>query len=187
MVVEENCLAQVISMLRRALGEGRGENRYIVTVPRRGYRFVAPVACVDDRACSSRPEETTVAVLPFHNLSARADDERLAAGLVESTLHRLARVPGVRLLARSRPGSRFCVEGSLQRAGARLRVTVKLVDESDDTLVWSQVLDRTSGDVFAVEDEVARRVTGALLQCLAVRARGAAEASPRCTGTAGVA
>lgn len=221
MVVEENCLAQVVSMLRRALGEDRGENRYIVTVPRRGYRFVAAVACVADRADSSQPGEITVAVLPFHNLSARADDGRMAAGIVESTLHRLAGVQGVRLLAHSRPGSRggpddpgylergfarhgmrrwacshhggrwpeprFCVEGSLQRAGARLRVMVKLVDASDDTLVWSQVLDRTSGDVFAVEDEVARRVTAALLQCLSVQARCAGESSPGCAGTAEVA
>ena len=69
MVVEENSLSQVISLLRRALGESRRDNRYIVTVPRRGYRFVAEVVRVAGRANERAPGSLTVEVLSFENLS----------------------------------------------------------------------------------------------------------------------
>ena len=168
-VVEENSLSQVISLLRRALGESRRDNRYIVTVPRRGYRFVADVVRVTSRA-SERPDGSlTVEVLSFENWSALNDDERLAAGIAESIRHRLARVRGFRLVAPAAPGhvdrrhdAHFRIEGSLQRAGPRLRITARLVDATDDTLVWSQLFDRTTDGLFDLEDKVARRVATAV-------------------------
>ncbi len=172
MVVEENSLNQVVSMLRRALGESRGENRYIVTVPRRGYRFVADVVRVAGRACKRPCGNLTVEVLTFDNRSTLHDDERLAIGIAESIRHRLARVSGFRLLVPAaqdhlREGARksdahLRIEGSLQRAGPRLRVTARLVDSNDDTLVWSQLFDCTVDGLFDMEDEVARRVAGAV-------------------------
>jgi DNA-binding winged helix-turn-helix (wHTH) protein len=177
MVVEENSLTQVISTLRRALGESRGENRYIVTVPRRGYRFVADVVRSASGAGERVDGPATVEVLQFDNWSTIRDDERLAVGIAESIRHRVAGVRGLRLLvpavARlSREGERrhdasLRVEGSLQRSGPRLRITARLVDAIDDTLVWSQLFDRTTEDIFAVEDRVAKRVACALRQNLA--------------------
>jgi DNA-binding winged helix-turn-helix (wHTH) protein len=184
MVVEENSLTQVISMLRRALGESRGDNRFIVTVPRRGYRFVADVVRVAGGARERTAFSCTVQVLQFDNWSTLYDDERLAVGIAESIRHRLAGVGGLRLFmpvvsSHSREGERrkglnLRVEGSLQRVGARLRITARLVDAADDTLVWSQLFDRTNEDIFAVEDKVARRVACALRQSLAARAQQAA-------------
>jgi DNA-binding winged helix-turn-helix (wHTH) protein len=78
-VVEENNLTQHISLLRRLFGEARGEHRYIVTVPSRGYQFVADVR----RAAGSAPRheslgEASIAVLPFVNVSADPEDEFFA-------------------------------------------------------------------------------------------------------------
>lgn len=173
--VEENNLAQVVSILRRALGESRGENRFIVTVPRLGYRFVASVAQVVDSAeADTSTEVVTVAVLPFEVWSQDDGDRRLAQGIAECIRHRLSGISGLRLLARApsasgaegrdepRPEPHYRVEGSLQRNGRSLRVTAKLVDCTDGTLLWSRVLDRGSDDIFALEDDVARRVASAL-------------------------
>lgn len=171
-VVEENSLNQVISLLRRALGESRRDNRYIVTVPRRGYRFVADVVRVTSPASERPAGSLTVEVLSFENWSAHHDDERLAAGMAESIRHRLAGVRGLRLVAPAAPGhaghadrrpdTHSRIEGSLQRAGLRLRITARLVDATDDTLVWSQLFDRKTDGFFDLEDKVARRVASAV-------------------------
>lgn len=172
MVVEENSLSQVISLLRRALGESRRDNRYIVTVPRRGYRFVAEVVRVTS-GVSERPfGSLTVEVLSFDNWSAPNDDERLAAGIADSIRHRLAGVRGFTLVVHAAQGhsgegtrrsdAHFRIEGSVQRAGPRLRITARLVDSTDDTLVWSQLFDHTVEGLFDIEDKVARRVATAV-------------------------
>lgn len=183
-VVEENSLTQAISILRRALGESRGENRFIVTVPRRGYRFVADVVRLAGGASERTGGIATVEVLPFDNWSTLQDDARLAIGIADSIRHRLTGVRGLRLFvpvasAYPREGGRrqevsLRVDGNLQRAGPRLRITARLVDAVDDTLLWSQLFDRTTEDIFAVEDKVARRVAVALRQSLAGRAPASA-------------
>lgn len=179
LVVEENGLTQVISVLRSALGETRGDNRYIVTVPRRGYCFVAAVLRVATSVDTPLTQGCTVAVLPFDNVSELASDASLATGLAEGILHRLANTAGIRLVAQTSSftfrgrkldvrevgrvlGSRYVIEGNLQRAGARLRLTVQLIDASDGMHVWSLLFDVSGDDVFSVEDRVAQRVARAL-------------------------
>ena len=125
------------------------------------------------------PSHSTVAVLPFENLSAGEGDEFIALGLAESVLHRLAAVDGLTLIARTSSfafrnqavdareigrslNARYLVEGSLQRADDRLRVTAQLIDADTGLHLWSLRLDRTVDDIFAVEDEIANRVADAL-------------------------
>lgn len=182
-VVEENSLAQVISILRRILGEARGENRYIVTVPRRGYCFVADVNAVGDVVEAQSTQTCGVAVDAFEVWSTLGDDAQFAVGIAESTRHCLARTPGVRVVSpaaftdraerpagdQARPlrsALQYHVEGRLQRAGLRLRITARLVDACDGTHLWSMLTDCTGEDVFLVEDEVSHRVAGALRQVL---------------------
>lgn len=182
LLVEENGLTQLISALRAALGETRGDNRYIVTVPRRGYCFVAPVLRV---AAATDPslQDRTVAVLPFDNWSSLRADESLAAGIAESILHRLAGAPGIRLVAQTssfafrgqhldvrelgrRLEARHVIEGSLQRAGSKLRITAQLIDTTTGVHVWSLMFKLDAEDVFTVEDHVAQRVTRAVRHSL---------------------
>lgn len=228
-VVEESSLTHVISVLRRVLGESRGENLYIVTIPGRGYRFVADVVRIEQppetrhdlpgfvpipsrrtrrlgriAAASAlvaavlvlgwwagwrypaRPSQIesqlpprSVAILAFESLSADPADAYVALGLAESVLHRLANVPDLTLIARTssfalqdqnadardigrRLNARYLVEGSVARAGERLRVTAQLIDAATGGHIWSLRFDREIGDIFAVEDEIAHGVAQAL-------------------------
>jgi len=184
MVVEENSLSQVVSLLRRALGESRRDNRYIVTVPRRGYRFVAEVVRVTSRASERAPGSPTVEVLSFDHWSMSSDDERLAAGIAECIRHRLAGGRDFRLVVPAAHGhlregagkhdALFRIEGSVQRAGPRLRITARLVDSTDDTLVWSQLFDHSADGHFDIEDKVARRVATAVRNVVSWTARQSA-------------
>lgn len=90
-VVEENNLNQSISVLRRALGERHGEHRYILTVPGRGYRFVAQVrtSSAADPAPLPKPLRT-LAVLPFKLLVVGAPDEALETGMADTLITRLS-------------------------------------------------------------------------------------------------
>ena len=98
--VEEGNLAQNIFLLRRALGESKGEHRFIVTVPGAGYLFVprvrvseaAPAARAEDRAVAS------LAVLPFRPLGAEGDDDGLGLGLADALTLRLSSYRGLKVL-----------------------------------------------------------------------------------------
>jgi TolB-like protein len=185
LVVEENSLPQVVSMLRQALGEKPGENRYIVTVPRRGYRFVADVVQVLDGAQTSTALDLAIAVLPFDSLGKMPGDDLLAMGLPAGILHHLAETRGLKLVAQSssvafrsartdaraigrRLGAHYLLTGSVQRAGTRLRITAQLIDASDGTYVWSLMFDHMGQDVFAIEDEVSQCVADRLRSTLLV-------------------
>jgi len=117
-VVEENNLTQGISQLRRAFGELRGENRYIVTEPRRGYRFVADVVRVMRGGLCCALDDRTIAVLPFASPGGDVADESLAAGVTASVQHALAGLAGFRVVARaSTPASRGVMTDVREIAG----------------------------------------------------------------------
>ncbi|WP_158514772.1 protein kinase domain-containing protein [Gemmatimonas phototrophica] len=120
-----------------------------------------------------------VAVLAFASMSPDTGDEYLAEGISEAIMHGLARVPGLRVIARTsafalkgqaldvreigaRLKVRRVVEGSVRRAGQRLRVTAKLIDAETAHEVWSERFDRTLDDVFALEDDLAGAVAAQL-------------------------
>ena len=121
----------------------------------------------------------TVAVLPFENLSAEPNDGFLATGIAEGVLHRLAAVKSLSVIARTssftfrgrdvdardigrRLNARYLVEGSVQRAGDRLRVTAQLLDASSGSDLWSLRFERHMGDIFEVQDEISGKVADAL-------------------------
>lgn len=149
-------------------------------VPRFGLRLAAPRQA--GAAASTGPavwQTNTIAVLPFVNLSADPADEYFSDGLTEELAHALARVPSLRVTAR-RSAFRFkgqnhdvrqigrtlgagkIVEGSVRKLGDRLRIIVQLVNAADGYEVWSGSYDRTVGDVFALQAEVAEAVRTAL-------------------------
>jgi serine/threonine-protein kinase len=128
--------------------------------------------------CSVEPpeEQPSIAVLPFANLSADKENEYFSDGLAEEILNALSQVEDLRVAARtssfffkgkaveiSEIGSRLHVanvlEGSVRRAGNRVRVTVQLVDVSNGFHLWSERYDRQMEDLFDVQDEIARAIT----------------------------
>src|SRR5215469_2616251 len=191
-VVEENNLNQVISTLRRALGDGSGGRRFIVTVPGRGYQFVAPVREVREvreaalsaqQPAPTAPATTairkSIAVLPFASLSSDPEKDYFGDGIAEELIHLLARVPGLKVPARTSSfaykgrnidvrqiarelGVGMLLEGSVRSAGDSIRVTAQLVDAESGYHIWSQTFDRQFADVFKLQDELA----GAIVQKL---------------------
>ena len=127
----------------------------------------------------SGPSQQSVAVLPFTNLSAAAEDEYFADGITEEIISVLARVPGLHVAARTssfalkgkgedlrvigeRLGVRHVLEGSVRKAGPRLRITARLTGAREGYTLWSERYDRELVDVFALQDELAEAIAGKL-------------------------
>lgn len=180
-VVEEGNLNRNISTLRRALGEHPDEHRYIVTLPGRGYRFVAEVREVWDGPPArrlrivGRARIQAVAVLPFLNLSADPEQEYFADGLTEALLTDLAQIHALRVVSRtsvmrykntqkSLPeiarelGVDGVVEGSVLRSGGRVRITVQLIRAYTDEHLWAHAYEGELGDVLGLQSGIARAV-----------------------------
>jgi len=130
-------------------------------------------------------KQPSIAVLPFANMSRDADDEYFSDGLAEEIINALTQVAGLKVIARTSAfafkgknedirkiaetlGVSNVLEGSVRRAGNRLRVTAQLIHAADGTHLWSQRYDREMTDVFAVQDEIAAAITSALQLKLAV-------------------
>jgi TolB-like protein/Tfp pilus assembly protein PilF len=183
--VEENNLTQNISLLRRVLGEGRGEHRYIATVPGRGYQFVAGVGVAGPAGpaapLSEPAAEASIAVLPFVNVSADPDIEFFGDGLADELINRLSKLARVRVAARTSAfsfkgkqahvreiasglGVSLVLEGSVRKSGGRLRITAQLVNAADGYQLWSERYDREieMRDLFEVQDEITLAVMDAL-------------------------
>ncbi len=133
----------------------------------------------DQSGASSQVNNASVAVLPFVNMSNDKDNEYFSDGLTETLLHMLSQIPNLQVAART---SSFAfkgknqdvreiaealhvahiLEGSVQRAGNRVRITAQLIRADDGFHVWSSIFDRTIDDIFAIQDEIAEKVGRAL-------------------------
>jgi serine/threonine protein kinase/Flp pilus assembly protein TadD len=124
---------------------------------------------------STEELQPSIAILPFTNLSADKENEYFSDGLAEDIIDALTQVPGLRVMARTsafsfrgketdvreigaRLGVEHILEGSVRRAGNRLRVTAQLVKTSDGYHLWSQRFDREMTDVFAIQDEISQAI-----------------------------
>lgn len=125
------------------------------------------------------PPSTTIAVLPFVNLSADKENEYFSDGLADDILNALTRAPGLRVIARTssfayrgkdldvreigeRLGASVLLEGSVRRDGSRVRISAQLVSAADGCHLWSEIYDRELSGVFALQDEIARSIAQAL-------------------------
>jgi TolB-like protein/tetratricopeptide (TPR) repeat protein len=119
----------------------------------------------------------SIAVLPFVSMSQNVDDEHLADGIAEEIINALAQMPGLKVAARTSAfsfkgkdtdlkeigatlGVGRVLEGSLRRAGDRLRVTAQLINVADGFHLWSERYDRELVDIFAIQDEIAQAIAG---------------------------
>ena len=175
-VVEENNLNQNISILRRALGENRRENRYIATVPGRGYHFIPAVEVLAGLA-RSNAGHVTVAVLPFHNLSADPDREYLADGLTEEVIATLGQIDPGRLsvigrttmMSYKRPkktlaeigrelDAAYLVESSMRSERGRLRITSNLIRVPSQVQIWSMSYDSEPTSMLEFQREISAAI-----------------------------
>ena len=187
LVVEENNLQVQVSTLRKILG-----NDAIATVTRKGYRFALQV---ESEALShpTHPLETlpvadvadkpSIAVLPFVNTSDDAANEYFADGLAEELLNVLSKIRGLRVASRtsafSFKGAKVDIptmaqklnvatilEGSVRKAGNRVRISAQLIHVATDSHLWSATYDRQLEDIFAVQDDIAQSVVKELRAAL---------------------
>lgn len=254
-IVEENNLTQNISTLRRVFGETPGSHHYIVTVPGRGYRFVAHVktceptiATEDDKKEPPSPSartrsrrsfapillaaagllavsvavfffwrgraqnssaasvanpsprialpEKSVAVLPFANLSDDKENAFFTEGVQDDILTALAKFADLKVISRTSVanyvagphrnlraigqelGVANVLEGSVRRAGGKVRVTAQLIETRTNTHLWAETYDRELADVFAIQSDIARRIATALEAKLAPEEKARLDARP---------
>jgi len=174
--VEEGSLAQNVSLLRKALGENQSQ-KFIETVPRRGYRFVATVLNKAGRIADSTIH--SIAVLPFKSLGVDRGDEYLSIGIAETLTTRLSGLNHLIVRPTSavlkyagsekdalETGQELQVdtvlEGSIRRAGGQLRVTARLVSVANEAVLWADKFDEQFTDIFEVEDSISAKVAQAL-------------------------
>lgn len=186
--VGDAALVTCIQELRKALRDNARRPRYIETLHRRGYRFIgekAPSTALSSTATDSElpalllPDRPSIAVLPFDNMSDGPDQDYFADGMSEDLITGLARIRWLFVIARNSTfvykgravdvkqvarelGVRYVLEGSVRRAGKRLRISAQLIDAMTGGHLWAERYDREVGDIFAVQDEITRSVCAAI-------------------------
>jgi TolB-like protein/tetratricopeptide (TPR) repeat protein len=181
LVVSENNLSQLVSALRRVLGDGAAQ--FIRTEPRRGFRFTAQVtarhAPTTPAVTAAAMPRASLAVLPFLALTNDPRETLLGIGMADTLIARLSVLPqlvvrsvgSVRRFADGRSDAAqagrlldvdWVVDGTLQQLRGRLRVSARLVAVPAGTAAWSDRFDEEMTGVFDVQDSIARRVADAL-------------------------
>lgn len=190
--VEETNLAVHVSAIRRALGEKRGENKFIETISGRGYCFVAPVKLVEANESAapggdSRPPDPanvsgkirSVAVLPFTSDANVSSIRFLSEGITEGLIKSLAQINQLKVFARSAVfqyqnqalnlqeigfllGADAILTGHILSVDQRLEISVELVKVSDQSHVWGTHYRCHFDDIFKVKTEIALAVTESL-------------------------
>jgi len=186
----EHSLNAAIKRLRSALGDDSDNPRFVETLPRRGYRFIAKLdgPSDDTRADSPILPHVRLAVLPFTNLSDDPGQEYFSDGLTEELIAQLgatcrgkigiiARWSSMtfkRTAQRARAigdalQARYLLEGSVRYEGERVRITARLIDAASETQLWSESYERDLSDScgltsgrLSVQTDVASRVARAL-------------------------
>jgi adenylate cyclase len=182
-VVENANLTVQIAALRRVLDQGRSEGSCIQTVAVRGYRFVVPVTHIETAASvAGAPRAAprlSIVVLPFADLSEGGGQQYFADGITDDLTTDLSRIAGMLVISRNsaftykaKPVNakqigrelsvRYVIEGSVRWSGKQVRVNTQLIDAESDAHLWVERFDRNTGDLFALQDEIARKIAVAL-------------------------
>jgi TolB-like protein/tetratricopeptide (TPR) repeat protein len=189
--VTDDALTTCIQELRRVLSDDAKKPQFIETRHRRGYQFIAAVSRPPSPSASAGQGSqaiSSIAVLPFADMSANHDQEYLCEGLADELINALTQVGGLRVAARTASfqfrgkgedvqsvGRQLNVEalleGSVRKSDDRLRVTVQLIEVASGHHRWSHRFDGQFKDVFAIQDEIAESVAASL--------RGGGAATPR--------
>jgi TolB-like protein/Flp pilus assembly protein TadD len=143
---------------------------------------------------SERPPPTGIAVLPFENLSRDKKNAVFADGVQDDVLTKLAKIANLKVISRTSVmqyrgkqdtrqigqalGVSHVLEGSVQRAGSKVRVNAQLVDTRTDTHVWAEEYDRDLSDIFAIQTEIAQRIADQLQAKVSAAEKAAIEERP---------
>ncbi len=176
----ENGINTVIRKVRKALSDHPERPRFVLTVPGKGYRFIAPVF----RKTRSSPgsKRIVIAVLPFVNLGHDASEDYFCDGMTEETIANLGAVSPENLGVIARTSSMayrnttksitqigvelgvdYILESSARRENNRIRITSQLIRTKDQTHVWAGSYDRDNSSALAIQSELGRAITAQVL------------------------
>ena len=158
------------------MGEQRVKN---IAAPLRVWRWSAAAPAGAKAAAQELASKPTVAVLPFDNMSGDPEQDHFADGMAEDIITELARMPWFYVLARNTTftykgravdikqagrelGAAYVLEGSVRKAGNRLRITAQLIDTASGAHAWADRFDREITDIFDIQDEITRAIVGAV-------------------------
>lgn len=177
--VTDSALTQEIRQIRQAIGDDAGAPRYIETVPKRGYRFIAEVnggTAKMAEAPDSQPQAfDSVAVLPFVNLNADPELDYFVDGITDLLITDLGKIKSLKVISRTsamqykrspKPlpliagelNVRAVVEGAVMRVGERVRVTAQLIEAATDQHAWAECYERDLRDILGLQNELAQTV-----------------------------
>jgi len=190
-VVTDAALGARLKDARKSIGDSGSKQKSIKTFHGRGYQFIADTtesetgyspAAPEAQASSAilaLPDEPSIAVIPFTNMSGEPEQEYFSDGITEDIITALSKIKNLLVIARNstlsykdhpldvaqvsrEQGVRYVLEGSVRKSGDRVRVTAQLIDATTGFHVWAEHYDRELNDIFAVQDEITRNVTVAL-------------------------
>src|SRR6266702_2529754 len=188
LAIEDSNLTVQIAALRRVFEEVAGAADWIETLPRRGYRYVGPSVTPGNPPAAegtqasaplALPDKPSVAVLPFSNLSGDPEQEYFADGMVEDIVAGLSRIKWLFVVARNSSfaykdkavdvkrvgrelGVRYLLQGSVRKDGNRVRISAHMIEAETAGNLWTERFDRPLDDIFALQDEIALNVVGAI-------------------------
>jgi TolB-like protein len=184
----ESALTTRINAVRRALGDDGATQRLVRTFTRKGVRFVGEVTELPDQAAlaagealgpAATSDKPSIAVLPFENMSGDPEQEYFVDGMVEEITTAISRLPRLVVIARNSSftykgkatdvkhvaqelGVRYVLEGSVRKAGNRVRIAAQLINSATGAHIWADRFDGTLDDIFDLQDRVASSVVGAI-------------------------
>jgi len=184
----DHSLNKAINKLRESLGDSAENPRFVETLPRRGYRFLASIDGAQEAISKRGSPIDSIAVFALANPNPDPDMEYLAVGIPGSIIHSLSQIPGLRVIAwnsvaqnRDREedpltigrsvGARAVLIGRIWQRGNKLRLHVDLLDTANGEELWGNQYDRDLTEVFSVQDEISREVS----QRLRLKMTGEAE------------
>ena len=190
-IVSPETVSQRVKLLRDALDDDPRVPRYIGSLRGRGYQIVAAVKEIHDNpaataisgstptASAPGPARVAICVLPFANMSGDAEQEYFSDGITEDIITDLSKVSALAVTSRNSAfifkgkhvdvpkvarelKVNYVLEGSVRKAGGRVRITAQLVDASSNDHVWAERYDRDLNDIFALQDEISEAIVKAM-------------------------
>lgn len=191
-IVSESTLTSHINAVRKAIGDSGGQQLLVRTISRKGYRFVGDVRVsaasksmkpgIHEKPAPrvlALPERPSIAVLPFLNLSGDPQQEYFSDGITEDIITALSRVKWFFVIARSSSftykgrivderqiahelGVRYLLEGSVRKAGNRVRITGELLEAETGQHIWADRFDGDLTDIFGLQDRITTSVVAAI-------------------------
>ena len=177
--ISDDAFRQVRGKVDAAFEDAGDQQLKNIAHPVRVYRLQLDTSVARAAKISAAADAPSIAVLPFQNISGDPEQDYFCDGMVEDIITGLSRIRWLFVIARNTTftykgkavdvkqvgrelGVRYALEGSLRKAGDRIRITCQLIETANGTHVWAERYDRPLGNIFEVQDEITLSVVGAI-------------------------